>query len=203
MAVHGMSAYLESRILCADRMELVQILYQAALESVEDARGFLEQGNIVGRAKAINRAVNILGELIGSLNHEAGGDLSRQLLALYDYMMRLVIDANRQQADAPLAEASSLLRTLQEGWLNCKVAPSLPATDFVPAPAAPAPAPVDSLEVEYSRPGTPAPACRPYKPQEAACEPYRSTYASRAYGSAPYQDVADEQASEERLALSY
>lgn len=138
MVSSAQDVYLESRVLSADGVELVQILFQAALESVEKARRHLSQGDIAARSKEITKASAILAELALSLDHSAGGDLSRTLLELYDYMQRRLLEANIQQSEPILAEVSRLLSTLLEGWLNCKttdrpwVEPSRPFTDSQP-----------------------------------------------------------------------
>ena len=110
------SAYFESRILSADPIELIQILYEGALGAVDEARSNLARRNIAGRSAAIGKAVAILSELSSSLDHETGGEISRTLAELYDYMQRRLLEANFQQADQPLAEVARLLTTLSEGW---------------------------------------------------------------------------------------
>jgi flagellar protein FliS len=109
-------AYLEGRILSADPLELVHILYQHTLEMVQDARHYLATGNIAARGKAISRAVAALTELDVSLDRKAGGSISRNLADLYQYMRTRLLTANIRQEDAPLAEVEALLRTLGEAW---------------------------------------------------------------------------------------
>lgn len=109
-------AYVESRVLSADPMELVKLLYQAAIASVRDARSYLAEGEISARARSITKTGMILGELTASLDHERGGEVSRGLARLYDYMSRRLIEANLRQADKPLEEVLSLLSTLAEAW---------------------------------------------------------------------------------------
>lgn len=133
-------AYLESQILSADGVELVQLLYQGALQAVENARRHLRQGNIVARSREISRAVAILAELALSVNRDADPALGRNLIELYDYMQRRLLEANVNQAEPPLAEVSRLLATMLEGWLSCK-APARPWAD--------AKVPVLEAEPEY------------------------------------------------------
>jgi flagellar protein FliS len=109
-------AYLDSRILTADPLELVTILYQAGITSVRDARRHLANRDIAARSKSITKAWGILAELTHSLDRKRGGEISERLAELYDYMMRRLMEANFQQADAPLAEVLGLLATLLEGW---------------------------------------------------------------------------------------
>lgn len=109
-------AYLESNVLSANPVELVRILYEAARDSVENARRYLRAGDIASRSREITKACAILTELELSLNHEAGGSLSRTLVELYDYMQRRLLQANAEQSEPPLAEVSRLLSELREAW---------------------------------------------------------------------------------------
>jgi flagellar protein FliS len=126
----GHDAYLEERILSADPLELVRVLYQEAMRAVRKARGHLAAGEITARARAITHAYRVLSELNRSLDHQRGGDLSQRLTHIYAYMMRRLIDANLQQSDGPLAEVLGLLVTLAEAWegLKTKAEPEVPKT---------------------------------------------------------------------------
>jgi flagellar secretion chaperone FliS len=128
--------YLESRVLSADPIELISILYEGGLGAVEQARRHLVEGNIAARSAAISKAVAILGELNSSLNHAQGGEISRSLAALYDYMQRRLLEGNFQQADEPLAEVCTLLRTIVEGWSGIKgqLEPVTPAPEPIATP---------------------------------------------------------------------
>jgi flagellar secretion chaperone FliS len=120
--------YLESRILSADPTELVRMLYQAATGAVRDARYHLAAGDILARTRSITAACEIVIELAGSLDHVRGGEISRRLAELYDYMNRRLIEAHFQQSDGPLAEVLGLLSTLAEGWDGLKQEATKPAT---------------------------------------------------------------------------
>lgn len=143
-------AYLESRILSADPLELVKMLYQAAITSIRDARRHLAAREIMARARAISKACAVLAELAVSLDHERGGEVSVNLARLYDYMSRRLIEANLQQADQPLEEVLGLLSTLLEGWEGIQ-----PVAEPAPQAASPwaqdpySPAPVEQVS-EYS-----------------------------------------------------
>jgi flagellar protein FliS len=97
-------------------MELVTMLYDAAIESVQSARQHLANRQIRERAHAITRTVEILVELSQSLDHQKGGALSERLAALYDYMQRILLEANSSQTEAGLVETENLLKTLREAW---------------------------------------------------------------------------------------
>jgi flagellar protein FliS len=126
--------YLETEILNADPVKLVHMLYRGAIESVGAARRHLAAGAIRERAAQISRSWEILHELANSLDHQQGGEISQRLAALYAYMQGRLLEANAQQADAPLAEVEALLTTLSEAWQDVKQASPPPAaqTAYVP-----------------------------------------------------------------------
>jgi len=124
---NGHDAYLESKVLSADPVELVNLLYQASIQAVRDARHFLAQGEIADRSRAINKACEILIELNSSLDRERGGEIVERLAPLYDYMLGRLLEANLQQSDAPLAEVQSLLATLSEAWAGVRPQAAPPA----------------------------------------------------------------------------
>jgi flagellar protein FliS len=113
---HPYGANNETRILSATPLELVAMLYEAAISEIRQARRHLAASDVEQRARCIIKAVDILGELAHSLDHQTGGELSAHLAALYDYTQRLLLDANFRQVDGPLAEAVALLEPLSESW---------------------------------------------------------------------------------------
>jgi flagellar protein FliS len=129
---NGHDAYLESRVLSANPVELVGMLYQACTRAVREARLHLAEGRIAERSQEINKAFEILLELEASLDHKLGGEISRRLAPLYDYMRRRLLDANMQQSDPPLTEVLGLLSTLSEAWESVQAAQAKPAE---PAPS--------------------------------------------------------------------
>jgi flagellar protein FliS len=147
---NGHDTYLESRVLSADPVELVNLLCKACTVAVREARYHLAEGRIAERSREINKAYEILVELTVSLDHGRGGEISQRLAQLYDYMQRRLLDANMQQSEAPLAEVLSLLSTLSEAWAGVRASA---ATGEGQAPSEWAPAP----NPETSSPWTQAP----------------------------------------------
>jgi flagellar protein FliS len=125
----GHDAYLESRVLAADPVELVSLLYQACTQAVREARCYLAAGQIAARSREINKACAIVIELATSLDHERGGEISQRLALLYDYMERRLLQANMQQSDAPLADVLGLLTTLSEAWAGVRQPEAQPAAE--------------------------------------------------------------------------
>jgi len=109
-------AYLESRVLSADPLELVRLLYQGAIGSVQSARHHLANGRIAERSQAISRVSCILIELNSALDHVRGGEIAARLAALYDYLQRKLLEANFSKSDPLLEEVLGILTTLASAW---------------------------------------------------------------------------------------
>ena len=134
MSTSAYDTYLENRVLAADPIELVRILYRLAIDRIREAREHLEKGDVAGRSKAISVASEALLELNVSLDHEVGGELSRRLAQLYEYIVWRLLEANVQQSAEPLNEALKLLTTLLEAWQEIN-----PETPIAVPPAAASP----------------------------------------------------------------
>jgi flagellar secretion chaperone FliS len=107
---------LDAEVLTAEPMELVQMLYRGALGSVGAARRALNAGDIATRSRKISNAIAILNELALSLDHSKDPAFSSNLVELYDYMLRRLIEANVNQIEPPLVEVEGLLGGILAAW---------------------------------------------------------------------------------------
>jgi len=95
---------------------LVQMLMEGALDRIATAKGCLVRNQIAGKGQQISSAAAILTGLRNSPDSEQGGEIAGNLDALYDYMIRRLMEAHRENDDAALDEVSRLLREVKEGW---------------------------------------------------------------------------------------
>jgi flagellar protein FliS len=92
------------------------MLMDGALERIVTARGCIERKDTAGKAQLLNRAVAIIGELRGSLDLNAGGEIAANLSDLYDYMSRCLMKANADNTIKQLDEVSKLLQEIRGAW---------------------------------------------------------------------------------------
>ena len=104
------------KLTFAGPMDLIDLLYEGALEQVRSARSYLSSGDVMARGTALSKAFEFISELILSLNHERGGQMSADLLRVYGYLQTQLLDAHRQQSDPLLAEAETILTSLRDNW---------------------------------------------------------------------------------------
>lgn len=108
--------YRVNSIETADPVRLVLMLYQGALRFTQRGIQASERGEIQLAHDSYVRAQAIVAELMSSLNLEAGGELARNLMALYEYCHRRLVEANCRKSVTPAAEVVDLIRELLSAW---------------------------------------------------------------------------------------
>jgi len=121
------TAQVDAAILGATPYELVGKLLVRAIESVGDAKGFMQKGEIEAKGQAIKIAISIIADgLRSSLNMEAGGEIAENLNVLYEYILDQLMKAHAENDTAILDEVTSLLKEIKEGWDGIKPVPIQP-----------------------------------------------------------------------------
>lgn len=109
--------YVENDLIDKSPVELVRLLYSKAIEKLDVATRHTAGGDIRERNTSLARAMEIVAELQGALDLEAGGDLAVELARIYDYAQRRLIEAAGSPGSVDqLKEARLLLANLYEGW---------------------------------------------------------------------------------------
>ena len=100
----------------ASPVELVVMLNQGALRFTQQGIQAVERGDASGAHTSFVRAQEIVAELAGSLNLDAGGEVGQNLLALYDYAYCRLVEANCRKATGPAMDVAALFRELLSAW---------------------------------------------------------------------------------------
>ena len=117
----------ETGVATADRAQLVLLLLDGLLESLNAAEGHIKANAIQEKSRHLNRAGRIVIGLQGSLDFEKGGDLARNLAELYGYITRRLLQINMKNDLVALSEVKGLMMQIRDAW---QTVPSL-----VPVPA--------------------------------------------------------------------
>lgn len=104
------------RVDYANQVELVQMLFSALLDSMSDADGHLQRGAHELKCTSIARAMKIVQGLRITLDHERGGELARNLDALYDYVSRRLMQASLRNDVDSLREVRGLMADISSAW---------------------------------------------------------------------------------------
>jgi len=109
-----MSAH--SGVMDATPHRLIQMLLDGALTRILSAKGALKQNNIAKKGEQIGSAISIIEGLKASLDFEKGGEISKNLDALYEYINHILLQANIKSDESLLDEAGKLLSQIKMGW---------------------------------------------------------------------------------------
>lgn len=117
----ALSAYaqvgVETGISHASPHRLVAMLYEGALVAINVARGCMQRNETGPKGAALSKAIAIIDEgLKISLDENTGGELARNLKALYEYMSSRLLMANLKNDVAALDEVARLLTELKLAW---------------------------------------------------------------------------------------
>ncbi len=116
----GIKAYnqvaVQTGVNDASPHRLIQMLLDAALEKIAKAKGFMVNKKIQAKGENIGLAISIIDVLRASLDMQAGGDISRNLESLYDYMSRRLTEANLKNDVVLLDEVANLLIPIKQAW---------------------------------------------------------------------------------------
>ena len=116
------NAYKKASVNTASQAELVVLLYEGAVKKLTSASskftpdGKLPVGNIESFSSDVLRAQEIITELQVSLDMEKGGEISRNLMALYiffnDQLRSANISKNKEKIDSVL----NMMSQLTDSW---------------------------------------------------------------------------------------
>ncbi|WP_087864495.1 flagellar export chaperone FliS [Comamonas thiooxydans] len=125
----AMSAYrqvgVQSMVDSASPQQLIKMLFDGLLASINAARGAIERGDIHEKVRHIGKAVRILQEgLLGALDREKGGELAGNLASLYEYCTTRLTLANARNDVSMVDEVARLVGTVAQGWNEITNAPS-------------------------------------------------------------------------------
>ncbi len=113
------ATYQRNAVLNASPEKLVQLLYDGAIKHLDKSRIGLADNKTARSAEvgqSLGKAMGILGELRASLDHAAGGEISRDLDRLYEFALDQLSQANLNRTPVGVENALRVVRTLKEGW---------------------------------------------------------------------------------------
>lgn len=105
-----------SEALDADPHRLIQLLLEAALTRLAQAKGAIERNDMPQKASLLGKVTDIVQSLQSSLDMNKGGELSLQLERLYDYITFRVVEASSHNSVEIVEEVMELLLQVKGAW---------------------------------------------------------------------------------------
>ena len=118
------STYKETKVKTAGQGQLIVMLYDEAVRQLTKAAELLalnksekkDPSRIEQISKAIMKTEEILTELMVSLDFEQGGEISKNLFALYTWFNRELVEANINQDTRRMITVRDMLSDLRNTW---------------------------------------------------------------------------------------
>ncbi len=112
----GYNQYQENQIATASREQILLMLYDGAIRFCKQASLAIKNDDPDNKGKYLGKAMAIISEFSTSLNHEIGGDISKNLDALYAFMLSELTKANIKNETQPIDNTCSMLCELRATW---------------------------------------------------------------------------------------
>ncbi|MGE0526176.1 MAG: flagellar export chaperone FliS [Bdellovibrionales bacterium] len=110
--------YKQTSVQSASKEKLLLMLYEGAIRFMKQALMAIDKKDIAGRGMNIGRAFDIVNELNNTLNHEAGGEIAKNLEQLYMFISEQLTKCNASGERKPLEDALRIMETLHSGWVE-------------------------------------------------------------------------------------
>ena len=112
--MNAFNAYKQNSVTTASPGELTLMLYNGCLKFLTKAKLAIETKNIQEKNIDLQKSQAIIAELMSTLNMDM--DISKQMLPLYEYMNRRLIEGNVKNDPAIIAEVESLITEFRDTW---------------------------------------------------------------------------------------
>jgi flagellar secretion chaperone FliS len=121
---NAISTYKETKVKTASQGQLVMMLYDEAVKSLDralellslNAGGKKNPGNIEKISKSILKTQEIITELTVSLDFEQGGEIAKSLFSLYTWFNKELLEANIAQDMRRITAVRYQLNELRSAW---------------------------------------------------------------------------------------
>ena len=113
---NGIQSYRRANVVTADPGKLVIMCYEGAIDNLIIAKQKYAEKQYEGKSRHINKAKDIIDELMYSLDFEKGGLIARNLESLYNYMIRRILLGEANRSMDAIDEVVGMLRELLSAW---------------------------------------------------------------------------------------
>lgn len=136
MSKNASYEYLKNTVMTAPPEQLQLMLYDGAIRFALRAREALAAKDFEAAFNGFDRAQKIVLQLHSGTRREVNPDLVDQVVSLYNFVYRRLVDANTNRDLAAADEAVQILRHLRETWtmLLAKLAAERGSTAKTPKP---------------------------------------------------------------------
>jgi flagellar protein FliS len=112
----GVARYQQADVFTMSPARRLVLMYTHLLLNLRQAQQAMERREIERRSGHVARAMDILHELLGSLDHERGGTLADHLASLYVFMIGELAAADSRADVTRIRPLVTMVEQLHEAW---------------------------------------------------------------------------------------
>ena len=111
----NISPYLKTKVETASPAQLILILYDELIKNLTQAGTQIRDKHFEAAHLKLVKAQEIVGELAGSINLEAGS-IATNLLSLYQFMINELVQANLNKDENRITPILDMVGNLRKAW---------------------------------------------------------------------------------------
>ena len=111
-----LAQYRKTDVETAGRLDLVIMCYEHAIRFLKQAKGHYESHAFEEKARALQKALDIISQLKGALNIEEGQKIAVSLNAIYDYLISSLLEGDIRRDLNAFESAIKMMAELKEAW---------------------------------------------------------------------------------------
>lgn len=100
----------------ASPVQLVVMLYDGALRFMEEGKRAMAAKDLETQNFKLQRAQKIVVELMSTLNLQQGGEIAKNLLSLYTFVVNELVEGNIHDDPTKIDNAMRTMSELRDGW---------------------------------------------------------------------------------------
>ncbi len=113
-------SYRKTQIETANPATLILMLFDRAIVLLDKAKKEILEKDYEQKGYSLTKAYDIITELTVSLDVEKGGEIATSLKQLYSFVMREILDADKNLNTNAIDNARKVVSELRESWASIK-----------------------------------------------------------------------------------
>jgi flagellar protein FliS len=116
----ALSAYKENSVLTVDSLSLVVMLYEEGIRYLKEALEAYEKKEYEKKAERLIYGMEVISELLASLDLERGGEIAKNLRDIYTFMLRELLLFDAEEKPERIKSVIEMLQQLKEAFEEVK-----------------------------------------------------------------------------------
>jgi len=112
--------YQDTAVRGATPIELVIVLYDAAIEDMRRAIAAIQGSDVEARTRQVSHALMVLQQLQGTLDFERGGEAARQFEQFYNLVRAKLLEAQMRSSPELMQQQIRCMSEVRDCWTTAR-----------------------------------------------------------------------------------